>query len=160
MSKFKTWEEVRKNLNITPEQEEEIRKLRQKFSLKNRKNRIIAEYRQFIQNNHRLPEHSAPGSEGALERSMQYYLRKGVFSAEERNMIAEMRAVYQTLSKQLRDQVQYFKNVPEAFIEEKYVQFVEKKGRLPCVRGDKEERELCRIVLCHLNTENFPITKT
>ena len=25
MSKFKTWEEVRKNLNITPEQEEEIR---------------------------------------------------------------------------------------------------------------------------------------
>lgn len=25
MSNFKTWEEVRKNLNITPEQEEEIR---------------------------------------------------------------------------------------------------------------------------------------
>ena len=74
-------------------------------------------------------------------------------------MIAEMRAVYQTLSKQLRDQVQYFKKAPEVFIESKYVQFVEKKGRLPCMRGDKEERELCRMVLRYLDTENFPITK-
>lgn len=144
---------------FTREQVEEICKLRQKFSLKNRKNRIIAEYQQFVQNNLRLPDHSAPGTEGALERSMQHYLRKGVFSAEECNMIAEMRAVYQTLSKQLRDQVQYFKKAPEVFIESKYVQFVEKKGRLPCMRGDKEERELCRMVLRYLDTENFPITK-
>ena len=45
MSKFKTWKEVRKTLNITPEQEEEIRIEREiiKATIEARKNKKITQ---------------------------------------------------------------------------------------------------------------------
>ena len=78
---------------FTEEQREKVMELRRRFSRSCKRLRIIEEYQAFIQSHGRVPGCRAGDAETALYHSMQYYLRKGVFSEAEQRMIAEMQAM-------------------------------------------------------------------
>lgn len=144
--------------SFTEPQRLEIQRLKAQYTRRLIKEGVVEEYRRFLEQNGRLPLYRTAGEEGKLEGNMQRFLRTHQFSTEETREILGMRAPYQRLTRRLTEYERYFGGEGTEFVKARYVEFIAENGRLPVQkRGNRDELDLCRLVLRYLDEVQFPL---
>ncbi len=139
-------------------QKAEIQKIKRKYSRLYMQKRIIDEYCTFLSENDRLPFYRAEGDEGKLESNMLRYLRGRRFTQDECEKILAFRAPYQTLTRQLREHVQYLGGDAHSFVIRQYEAFCRVHERLPAKSmHNREEHELCGLVQQYIDPALYPL---